>query len=127
MNRLAINGEITPPTHLATCAMVTLRVGLGVALGDAGGVGTGRDAVADGDLLWPDEDVLDEQLEDPAALAGAGGGCLAAQLGQEAFQVAGELEVGIAVGGLGLGCFQLGPQAGFPRAAGACASASRRW
>src|SRR5947207_1027905 len=97
MATLKINGESTPPTHLATCAMVTLRVGLGVALGDAGGVGTGRDAVADGDLLWPDEDVLDEQLEDPAALAGAGGGCLAAQLGQEAFQVAGELEVGIAV------------------------------
>src|SRR6266516_5326011 len=60
-------GDTTPPTHLATCAMVTLRVGLGVALGDGGGAGTGRDAVADGDLLWPDEDVLDEQLEDPAS------------------------------------------------------------
>jgi RNA-directed DNA polymerase len=26
-------GPITPPTHLATCAMVTVRVGLGVVLG----------------------------------------------------------------------------------------------
>src|SRR5262249_13212538 len=50
-------GVATPPTHLAICAMVTLRVGLGVALGDGGGAGTGGDAMADCDLFWPDENV----------------------------------------------------------------------
>jgi retron-type reverse transcriptase len=49
-------GVATPPTHLATCSLVTLRVG-GVA---GGGWFPGGDAVADGDLFGSDEDVFDE-------------------------------------------------------------------
>jgi hypothetical protein len=58
--------------------------------------------VPDGDLLGADEDVLDEQPQHPLAVFDGGGGGVAAQLGQEAFQVIGELEVGAAVGGLGV-------------------------
>jgi hypothetical protein len=58
--------------------------------------------VADGDLLGSDEDVFDEQPQDALPLGGAGGGGLAAQLGEEAVEVVGELEVGVPVGGLGV-------------------------
>ena len=57
------------------------------------------DAVADGDFLGSDEDVLDEGAQDPLAVLG-GGGALA-EPGEEAFEVAGELQVGVAVGGVG--------------------------
>src|SRR5436190_22285675 len=103
MNRLAKMGEITPPTHLATCAMVTLRVGLGVVLDRAGVPGTDRDPVPDGDLLWADEDVFDQQPQDAAPSGGEGGFGAGVQLGQEALEVIGEFEVGVAVGGLGVG------------------------
>ena len=47
------------PTHLATCLMVALRVGVaGVVL--SGVVWSDGDAVADGDFLGSDEDVFDE-------------------------------------------------------------------
>ncbi len=42
--------------------MVTLRIRLGGGLAGGGGVPADRDAVPDGDLLRPDEDVLDEQM-----------------------------------------------------------------
>src|SRR5690242_6102789 len=103
-------GVITPPTHLATWPIVTLRVGLGVALSDAAGAGAGGDAVPDGDLLRADEDVLDEELEDVALVVCAGGGGPAAQLGEEAVQVVGELEVGVLVGCLGVERVQLAAQ-----------------
>ena len=49
-----------------------------------------------------DEDVLDEQPQYPLAVFDGGGGGVATQLGEEAFQVAGEGEVGVPVGGLGV-------------------------
>ena len=49
-----------------------------------------------------DEDVLDEQPQDALAVFDGGGGSVAAQLGEEAFQVAGEGEVGVPAGGLGV-------------------------
>src|SRR5256885_11295421 len=98
---LASRGLITPPTQVRTWAMVTLRVGFGVALPGAGAAWAGGDAVPDGDLLRAGEDVLDEQPQHLLAVPGGGGGGVAAQLGEEAFPVTGELEVGVPVGGLG--------------------------
>src|SRR6267154_6456803 len=92
--------------------MVTLRIGSGVALPGAGAVWPGGDAVPDGDLLRADEDVLDEQPQDALAVLDGGGGGVAAQLGEEAFQVAGEGEAGLPVGGLGVEGAELAAQAG---------------
>jgi hypothetical protein len=72
-----------------------------------------RDAVADGDLLRADEDILDQQAQHPPALFDGRGGCRAPQPGEEPFQVIGELEVGVAVGGLGVQGGQLAAQACF--------------
>ena len=91
--------------------MVTLRVGIRLALSAAWAGSTGRDAVADGDLLGADEDVFDEQPQHALAFFGAGGG-VAAQLGEEAFEVIGELEVGVAVGELGVQGAELASLAG---------------
>ena len=92
-------------------AHVTLRVGCVVVAAAAGGFPDG-DAVADGDLLRADEDVFDQQAQDPPAVFGAGGGGRAAELGEESFQVAGEGEVGVPVGGLGVQGVELAAQAG---------------
>ena len=100
---------VTPPTQWITPAMVTLRIGFGGALAAAGLV-AGRDAVPDGDLLGADEDVLDQQPQHPLAFFDGGGGGAAAQLGEEAFEVVGELEVGVAVGGLGVEGVELAAQ-----------------
>jgi hypothetical protein len=91
--------------------MVTLRIGSGVALPGAGAVRAGGDAVPDGDFLGADEDVLDEQLQDALAFFDGGGGGVAVQLGEEAFQVIGELEVGVTVGELGVERVELAAQA----------------
>ena len=91
---------------------VTLRVVVALVAAAAGGPFPDGDTVADGDLLGSDEDVLDEQPQDPLPLVDAGGGRVAAQLGEEAFQVIGELEVGVAVGGLGVQRVELAAQAG---------------
>ena len=56
----------------------------------------------DGDFLGSDEDVFDEQLEYAAAFVDGGGLGPGVQLGEEAFQVGGEGEVGLAVGELGI-------------------------
>jgi retron-type reverse transcriptase len=93
---------LTPPTQWIIRRMVTLRVRFGVATASAGAVSAGGDAVADGDLLRPDEDVFDQQPEYPLAIFYGGFGGAVAQPGQEAFQVIGELEVSIPVGGLGV-------------------------
>jgi len=82
--------------------MVTLRVRLGVVLAGAGAASAGGDAVADGDLLGSDEDVFDQQPQYALAVFDGGLGGAGAQPGQEAFQVVGEFEVGVAVGGLGV-------------------------
>jgi hypothetical protein len=90
--------------------MVTLRIGSGVVLPGARAAWPGGDAVPDGDLLGADEDVFDEQPQHPLAVFDGGGGCVAAQLGEEAFQVAGEGEVGVPVGGLGVEGVELAAQ-----------------
>ena len=124
---LASNGEDTPPTQLITFAHVTLRVGCVVVAAAAGGF-PDRDAVADGDRLRSDEDVLDQQPQYPPPVFGGGGAGAAAEPGEEAFQVAGELEVGVAVGGLGVEGGQLGAQVLFAGAqVRACGRAARRW
>src|SRR5207247_10800287 len=92
--------------------MVTLRIGSGVTPAGARAAGAGGDAVPDGDRLRADEDVLDEQPQDALAVFDGGGGGVAAQLGEEAFQVIGELEAGIPVGELGVERAELAVQAG---------------
>ena len=94
--------------------MVTLRIGSGVALAGAGAVCGGGDAVPDGDFLWADEDVLDEQPQDALAVFDGGGGGVAAELGDEAFQVIGEGEVGVPAGGLGVEGVDLAAQVCLP-------------
>src|SRR6266702_162038 len=115
-------GDATPPTQWATRLMVTLRVGAGGFL-IAGGAFPDGDAVPDGDLLGSDEDVLDEQPQHALAFGDARVLGVAAELGEEAFQVVGELEVGVAVGELGVDGAGLaaqarfaGPQGGHPGA-----------
>jgi hypothetical protein len=80
---------------LATRRMVILRAAFAVVvLSRAGSVVLAdRDAVPDGDLLGSDEDVLDEKPEHALAFGGGGGEGVAAQLGEESFQVIGKLEV----------------------------------
>ena len=82
-------GVITPPTQWITRAMVTLRIGSGIALPGGRAVCAGGDAVPDGDHFRADEDVLDEQPQDALAFFDGGGGGVALQLGEEAFQVIG--------------------------------------
>src|SRR3954464_13338474 len=95
--------------------MFTLRVG-GVGLCVGCGAFAQWDAVPDGDLLGSDEDVLDEQFEHPAAFVEGGGLGPGVQLGEEAVQVGGEGEVGLAVGELGIQRVDLVAQVGLPGA-----------
>src|SRR5215470_6932304 len=106
-------GIFTPPTQLITIAHVTLRVGAVVVAAAAAGPLPDGDAVADGDLFWADEDVLDEKPQHSPAFVGAGGGGVAPQPGEEAFEVIGEFEVGVAVGGLGVEGVELAAQVCF--------------
>src|ERR1022692_1504803 len=93
--------------------MVTLRIGLLGWLSAGRGSFPDGDAVADGDFLGADEDVFDEQPQDTLAFFGGGGAGVAAELGEEAFEVVGELEVCLAVGELGVQGADLGAEAGF--------------
>ena len=93
--------SLTPPTQQRTFAHVTLRVGFVVAAAAAGWLADG-DAVADGEFVGADEDVLDESAQDALAVFGGGGGRVRAELSEEALEVVGELEVGVAVGGRGV-------------------------
>ncbi len=104
------NGHSHSPNTMDNPAHVTLRVGVAVMAAAAGGWFPDRDAVADGDLLGSDEDVLDQQPQHSLPFADAGGG--GAQLGEEPFQVIGEPEVGAPVGGLGVKRVELAAQAG---------------
>ena len=70
------------------------------------------DAVADGEFLGADEDVLDDGAQDALAVLGGGGGRAGAEPGEEAFEAFGELEVGVAVGELGVQGAELGSAAG---------------
>ena len=86
------------------------------------------DAVADGDFLGPDEDVLDDGAQDALAVLGGGGGGALAEPGEETLEVAGELQVGVAVGGLGVEGGDLVLQARFRGRGGrACGRGARRW
>ena len=92
-------GIFTPPTQQRTFAHVTLRVG-GVVVAAAAGWFPDRDAVADGEFVGSDEDVLDDGAQDALAVFGGSGGRAGTEAGEEALEVAGQLEVGVAVGGL---------------------------
>ena len=105
-------GIFTPPTQQRTIAHVTLRVGGVVAAVPAAGL-AGGDAVADGDFLGADEDVLDDGAQDALAVPGGGGGGAGAELSEEALEVVGEFQVGVAVGGLGVEGGDLVLQPGF--------------
>ena len=91
---------MTPPTQLAIRPYFALRVGFGAVVAPAAHVVAHRDGVADGDLVGADEHVLDEQAQDPLALGDGRGGGLAAQPGEEVFEVVGELQVDLSVGEL---------------------------
>ena len=81
------------------------------------------DAVADGEFLGSDEDVLDDGAQDALAVFDGGGGRVMPEPGEEALEVAGELEVGVAVGGLGVEGGDLVLQAGLAGAQGRHAGA----
>jgi hypothetical protein len=91
---------ITPPTQLAFWAGVALRVGGVVVLAASGGAFSDGDAVPDGDRLGSDQDVFDQQSQDTLAVGDLGGVGAVMELGEEAFEVVGEFEVGVAVGQL---------------------------
>src|SRR6476660_1840600 len=93
MNRLASTGETTPPTQLAIRRYFALRVGFGAVVGPAAHVVPHRDGGADGDLFGAAENVFDEQAQDALAFGDGRCGGLAAQPGEEVFEVVGELEV----------------------------------
>lgn len=66
-------GIATPPTQSITRLMVTLRIGAAGFVGALGGAWAAWDAVADGDVLGPDEDVFDDESQDPLAFVDVGG------------------------------------------------------
>jgi hypothetical protein len=68
--------------------------------------------VTDHDLAWADQDFLYEQAQDALAVFDGCGGRRFAEGGQEVFEVAGELEVDLAVGELGVEGLGLVAQAG---------------
>jgi len=109
--------------------MVTLRVGFsGFVAGGRAACGCGN-AVSDGDLLGPDEDVFNQQPQHSLAVFDSRGSGAGAQPGEEAFVVVGEFEVGVpGVDGLGAEGVELAAQL---RVAGAqvsaCGCAARRW
>jgi hypothetical protein len=79
-----------------------------------GGVFADGDAVPDGDLLGADEDVFDEESQDALAFGNLGRLGVLAELGEESFEVVGELEVGIAVSNLGVQSGELDAQVVLP-------------
>jgi hypothetical protein len=87
-------GVVTPPTQQRTFAHVTLRVGCVVVVAAPGWLPDG-DAVADGEFLGSDEDVLDDGAQDALAVLGGGGGRAGAEPGEEVLKVVGQLEVGL--------------------------------
>ncbi|MFD9667576.1 reverse transcriptase domain-containing protein [Rhodococcus sp. NPDC059968] len=98
---------VTPPTQWA---MFALRVGV---VGVVAGAFADGDAVADGNLVWSDQDVLDQQPQDALAFFDGGDLGFVAELGEESFEVGGEREVGVAVGELAVECIYLVTQVRF--------------
>ena len=103
---------VTPPTQWATRRLVTLRVRCLVFLVAVAGSLADGDAVPDGDLLRADKDVFDEEPQDALALWDTGATGAGSQLGEESFQVIGELEVGLLIGKLGVQGIELATQVG---------------
>jgi hypothetical protein len=81
------------------------------------------DAVADGELVGSDEDVLDDGAQDALAVFDSGGGRVLPEPFEEALEVAGQFQVGVAVGGLGVECGDLVLEAGLAGAQGGHAGA----
>ena len=109
-------GVFTPPTQWAMSGMVVLRVGVGGGFGVVGGAFADRDTVPDGDLVGSDENVFDEQPQHALAFVNGGQFGLGVKLGEEAFEVGGELEIGLAVGELVVERLDLVAQVGFSSA-----------
>ena len=105
-------GVMTPPTQWRTLSGLLIVVTVCSFRGRAGGAAAGGDAVADDDALGADEDVFDDQAQDALLLGEGRGAGVAAEPGEEAFEVVGELEVGVAVGELGGQGVELAAQAG---------------
>ena len=84
----------TPPTQWAMSGMLTLRVGVVGVLSVVGGAFPDGMRWADGDLAGSDEDVFDEQPQHALALFDGGDFRVGVELGEEAFEVGGEGEVG---------------------------------
>ncbi|WP_433716656.1 reverse transcriptase/maturase family protein [Nocardia sp. CA-084685] len=103
-------GVVTPPTQLA---MFALLVGVAGRGGAVAGAFADGDAVADGDLFGSDEDVFDQQFQHAATFVDGRGFGVVVELGEEALQVGGKGEVGVAVGELGVEGVDLVAQAGF--------------
>jgi hypothetical protein len=89
---------ITPPAQWITRAMVTLRIDAAGFLGAVGSTWAGWDAVADGDVVWSDDDVFDDEPQDALARGHVGGVGAVVELGEEGLDVGGEAQVELAVG-----------------------------
>ena len=70
--------------------------------------------MADGDLFGVDEDVLDEQSQHSLAVLHCGGGGVGVEPGEESFQVVGEFEVGLLIGGLRIDSVELPAEVRLP-------------
>src|SRR6266581_7585168 len=99
---LASNGERTPPTQVRTWGRLRVVVAVRADGGGCGGVASCGDGVTDHDLAGADQDFLHEQAQDALAVPDGCGDRGFAEGGQEALEVAGELEVDLAVGDLGV-------------------------
>ena len=104
-------GILTPPTQWRTWSGLLIVVTVCSFRGRAGGAAAGGDAVADDDALGADEDVFDDQAQYALLLGEGRGAGVAAESGEEAFEVVGELEIGVAVGELGGEGVELAAQA----------------
>jgi hypothetical protein len=71
--------------------------------------------------------VFDEQPQDVLPFLDVSGVGPVSELGEEAFEVVGEFEVGVVVGGLGVEGVDLGVQAGFARRSGIRVRSSSMW
>jgi hypothetical protein len=92
--------------------MVTLSIVSGFVAA-AGADVVGGDAVADGDVVRVDKDVLDEQAQNALAVFDGGGVGVVVQGGQECFDGGGEGEVVLSVGVLGVEGVDLVAEVGF--------------